>query len=180
MSTSGKLIPFGYTIPDAETRLQEIMSIPDTLLLDIRFRPVSRYRPQWNKKQLIARWGKWYAHNRKLGNINYRDRSQLIVLVEPEPTITEVAYYLEGGYNVVVMCACKEYDTCHRKLVIELIQQRQVSFPHCPECGELLTRDPWGYPCIVEGQEVCETCMIVYELFHTKATQEMSEIELHE
>jgi len=151
--------------------LQEIMSTPDTLLLDIRYRPVSRYRPQWNKKRLLARWGKRYAHSSKLGNINYRDRTLPIVLVEPEPTITQVAYNLEGGYNIVVMCACKDEHTCHRTPVIELIQQRQASFPRCPECGELLTRDPWGYPCMIDGQEVCETCMIVYELFHTRAQE---------
>jgi len=178
MNTPGTLIPFGYTIPDAETRLQEMMNTPDTLLLDIRYRPASQYRPQWNKKRLLAQWGKRYTHSRELGNINYRDRSLPIVLLDPEPTITTAAHFLESGYTIVVMCTCKDYDTCHRKLVVELIQQRQASFLRCPECGGLLTRDPWGYPCIVDGQEVCETCMIVYELFHTKATQEMSEIEL--
>jgi len=177
MTTPGKLIPFGYTIPDAEKHLQEIMSDPETLLLDIRLRPVSRYRPQWNKSRLKAQWKGRYAHSRKLGNINYQDRSQPIVLLDPEPTITTAARYLEGGYTIVVICACKDEETCHRKLVVKLIQQRQASFPRCPDCGELLTRDPWGYPCIVEGQEVCETCMIVYEVFHTKATQDTSEVE---
>jgi len=177
MTTVGKLIPFGYTTPDAEQHLHEIMGDPETLLLDIRLRPVSRYRPQWNKSRLKAEWKGRYAHCRTLGNVNYKDRSQPIVLLAPEPTITTIARYVEGGYTIVVMCACKDYDTCHRKTVIERIEQRRASFPRCPECGELLTRDPWGYPCIVEGQEVCETCMIVYELFHTNSKGHTSDVE---
>ena len=178
MSIPGILIPFGYATSDAEPRLHELMSNPSTLLLDIRYRPISRYRPQWNKSRLQAQWGKRYKHCRTLGNINYKDRSLPIVLLDPEPTITIVAQHLEGGNNIIVMCACKSYDECHRKPVIEQVEQRRVdlkehleqwqaSLPRCPECGDVLTRDAWGYPCIVEGQEVCETCMIVYELFHT-------------
>ncbi len=100
MSALGTLIPFGYAIPDAETRLNEIMSDPETLLLDIRSRPVSRYRPQWNKSRLKAQWGRRFAR--------------------------------------------------------------------CPECGDLLTPDFFGEPCMVEGQVVCETCMIVSELFQRR------------
>ena len=117
------------------------MSNPYTLLLDIRYRPISRYRPQWNKSRLQAQWGTRYKHCRTLGNINYKDRSQPIVLLDPEPTITIVAQHLESGNNIIVMCACKSHDECHRKPVIELIQQRQASFPRCPECGDVLTRD---------------------------------------
>ncbi len=168
MSNPGRLIPFGYTIPDAETRLNDIMSDPGTLLLDIRSRPVSRYRPQWNKSRLKAQWGRRYAHSRNLGNINYKDRSLPIVLRAPEPSITTAARFLERGSTIVVVCACKDYDICHRKLVTELIEQRRASFPRCPECGDLLPPDFFGEPCVVEGRVVCETCMIVSDLFQRK------------
>ncbi len=174
MSALGTLIPFGYTISDAEIRLQEIMSNPGTLLLDIRSRPVSRYRPQWNKSRLKAQWGRRYAHTRNLGNINYKDRSLPIVLRAPEPSITTAARFLERGYSIVVLCACKDDATCHRKLVTELIEQRRASFARCPECGDLLTPDFFGEPCVAEGQVVCETCMIVSELFQRRGTYDDS------
>jgi len=30
---------------------------------------------------------------------------------------------LQHGYSVVLLCACKDYETCHRKVVAEMIQQ---------------------------------------------------------
>ena len=120
----GTLYHCGYTAPGAEAEIEQFMRDPHTLLLDIRLRPLSRWRPMWNKKQLQARWGKRYLHCRDLGNVNYNDRSLPIVLCNPGPPLTLAAWCLGRGYSLVLLCACKEYVTCHRKVVVELLEQR--------------------------------------------------------
>src|SRR5258708_26699039 len=73
---TGKLIPFGYATKDAEERLAELMQDENMMLMDIRLKPVSRWRPVWNRDALSAAWKRRYFWvGFKLGNKNYnKDR----------------------------------------------------------------------------------------------------------
>ncbi len=121
----GTLYTLGYAAPGSSDALEELMTASEVLLVDIRLRPRSRWWPVWNKKQLRERWGSRYTHEKKLGNDNYRDRSLPVVLHGPSPeqSIAGAAALLQHGYSVVLLCACKDYETCHRKVVAEMIQQ---------------------------------------------------------
>ena len=121
----GTLYTLGYATPGAADELEEVMHDTSVLLIDVRVRPQSRWWPLWNKKQLRARWAGRYTHEKRLGNINYRDHSLPVVLHGPhvEQAIEGAVSLLRQGYSLLLLCACKEYDTCHRKVVAEMIQQ---------------------------------------------------------
>ncbi len=120
----GTLYTLGYATPGATAELEEVMQDESVLLIDIRLRAGSRWWPTWNKKQLRERWAGRYTHEKRLGNSNYRDRSLPVVLHGPhvEQAIVGAVALLHQGYSLVLLCACKDYETCHRKVVAEMIQ----------------------------------------------------------
>jgi uncharacterized protein (DUF488 family) len=121
---TGILYTLGYTHPDATTTLQTLMtSDPKMLLIDIRYSPRSRWFPQWSKKQLQASWGDRYQHMKALGNVNYHLADAPIQLLDPEMGIRWVVEQLQAGYSLILLCACREYDRCHRKVVEEQVMQ---------------------------------------------------------
>ncbi|GLV56332.1 hypothetical protein KDH_31730 [Dictyobacter sp. S3.2.2.5] len=117
----GTLYPRGYAALDADQQVEVLMQSSDTLLLDIRLNPTSRWRPQWRKSALQERWRDRYIHKRDLGNVNYRN-DQPIQLLNPARGIEEVAQMLRRGSSLVVLCACKDYEMCHRHTVVELLK----------------------------------------------------------
>ncbi len=119
----GMLYTLGYAVPGSGDALEELMRASEVLLVDIRLRPRSRWWPVWNKKQLRERWGARYTHEKQLGNVNYRERSLPVQLVGPnvEQAIAGLVALLEQGYSVVLLCACREYESCHRKVIAEMV-----------------------------------------------------------
>ena len=121
---SGTLYTLGYLHPDGATTLMAVMaSDPMTLLVDIRYSPRSRWLPRWSKKQLQATWGDRYRHVKALGNVNYRLADAPIQLLDPETGIRWAVEQLRAGYSLILLCACREYDRCHRKVVEEQVMQ---------------------------------------------------------
>jgi len=121
--TLGTLYTLGYAAPGSSAVLEEVMTVSEVVLVDIRLRPRSRWWPVWNKKQLRERWGSRYTHEKQLGNVNYQDRLLPVQLMGPnvEQAIAGLEALLVQGYSVVLLCACKEYETCHRKFVADMI-----------------------------------------------------------
>lgn len=117
----GTLETIGYLEADAEERIAAFLAQPATSLIDIRLTPYSRYWPTWNKPMLKARYGRQYAHLRGLGNVSSHDRNQPIHLLSPETHIQHLAEQLLRGHSYLLLCACKHYERCHRKVVYERI-----------------------------------------------------------
>lgn len=132
----GVLYTFGYAGAGAGAgdALDAVMLAPMMLLVDIRLRPQSRYWPVWNKKHLLARWGSRYTHEKQLGNVNYKNRSLPVQLcgLRVEQAILGLVALLKQGYSVTLLCACRDFETCHRKVVAELIQHGMQGV--CPAC----------------------------------------------
>src|SRR5258708_34150208 len=120
---TGKIVPFGYAAKGAEERLAEPMQDENMMLMDIRLKPVSRWRPVWNRGALSAAWKRRYFWvGFKLGNKNYNNDLP-IELVDPSG-VSSVIELLRQDQHVVLLCACKHYEKCHRKVVTELVQQQ--------------------------------------------------------
>jgi uncharacterized protein (DUF488 family) len=117
-----QLHTLGYAAPDAEQQLATLMADPSILLVDIRYNPRSRWRPQWNKKALQAAWGDRYRHVQALGNVNYRLPDAPIQLLDADAGIQWAGETLQAGYSLILLCACRDYERCHRKTVKELIE----------------------------------------------------------
>lgn len=115
----GKLVPFGYSVPGAAAHLETLMCDEQTYLVDIRSAPGSRRLPQWNKSVLQAKYGRRYLWlGETLGNVNdHHDRP--IVLANPGAGIPRLINGLSKGYTLVLLCTCKQYETCHRRAVVE-------------------------------------------------------------
>jgi hypothetical protein len=99
--------------------------------VDIRLRPASRWNSAWNRDALTRQWGIRYLwKGDSLGNRNYKpeDRSKGILLANPEKGVAEVVQLLKGGYQVILLCACKRAESCHRTRVADLIQAHFSTF----------------------------------------------------
>ena len=119
--TIGTVATIGYTEPDALQRIDTFVAQPRAYLVDIRLKPWSRWNPFWNRTNLQARYPYRYVHLAGLGNVNYGQRDQPIQLVDPAPHIAHLAEMLTHGTSYLLLCACKDYARCHRKVVYELL-----------------------------------------------------------
>ncbi len=117
----GTVHSFGYAGgEDAQARLDALMENEATFLLDIRYRPVSRFRPQWNRAALSERYGSRYAWVPSLGNQNYQHKERAIALaIGHGQAVRNAAQLVASGLSLVLLCACKDERHCHRTLVIE-------------------------------------------------------------
>ncbi|GCE16996.1 DUF488 domain-containing protein [Dictyobacter kobayashii] len=125
------LYPIGYAAPGSEDLVLSLMhSYPQALLLDVRLRARSRWFPAWNRRALETRWGERYIHELRFGNVNYQYPRRPIELADPDAVVPWAASLLLQGYHLLVLCACKDYARCHRKVVVERIYQRCVEGVH--------------------------------------------------
>jgi hypothetical protein len=116
----GTVHSFGYAGGlDAEARLDALMEHEATFLLDIRYRPLSRFRPSWNRAALSDRYGPRYGWVQALGNQNYQHKERGIALAEGHgQAIRDAAQLVASGLSLVFLCACKDERRCHRTLVL--------------------------------------------------------------
>ena len=89
----------------------------DALVVDIRWSPDSRV-PGWRQSYLARTLGARYHYVRELGNVCYR--------VGPPVQIADLAAGLgilrELPSPLILLCACRDYETCHRRDVGEALR----------------------------------------------------------
>lgn len=120
-----QIVAIGYTEEQAQERIDAFLAQSTKhLLVDIRERPYSRWRPAFNQGALRTHYGEQYRHIQALGNTNFSDPTKGIVIRNPDKGIFEVRMLLDAGYSLMLMCACKHYERCHRKVVVELIREQ--------------------------------------------------------
>jgi uncharacterized protein (DUF488 family) len=130
----GSLETIGYTESDAARRIATFMRQPTAFLIDIRFSPRSRLWV-WNKSALQAIYCPTgdhlsrYVHLKELGNVNFKDPKLPITLYQPDTPAQALATALSAGCSFLLLCACKHYETCHRKVVYELVLARLADLP---------------------------------------------------
>ncbi len=120
----GCLCPLGYAAK-IDSVVEEVMqAYSAAVLLDIRFVARSRWYPRWNKGVLQAKWGGRYVHEKRLGNVNYQYSDCPIELLDPEAALPSLLVQLQQGVIFLLLCACRDYSRCHRKVVAEYILRR--------------------------------------------------------
>lgn len=132
----------GYRNTDDCRRLNRFLDEGDEqaacrLLVDIRYRPLWPYHPQWSRKQLQARYCHRYRYLHALGNTHYDSSDLPIELVDEQAGLTCLVGWLQAGWDLILLCACADAATCHRRLVAERLQQWVKDDPriqvHLPE-----------------------------------------------
>jgi hypothetical protein len=124
--TIGTLYTIGYGAKSAPCTLETLLSEPGTRLVDVRLHPGSHRHPEWRTKALERRYGERYAHVPAFGNVHYRTPGQPIQLADPETGVRWVIPLLHQGWSLVLLCVCKDYEQCHRKVVFDLLTLRLV------------------------------------------------------
>ncbi|GHO68803.1 hypothetical protein KSC_076950 [Ktedonobacter sp. SOSP1-52] len=117
----GQVYLLGYAAPDAAEQLEQWMADASVVLVDIRLAARSRWLRQWNKGWLVRQWGDRYVHESRLGNLNYRDRSQPIKIRDLLGGLATVTDLLSQGRSVVLLCACMDESHCHRRVVADAL-----------------------------------------------------------
>jgi uncharacterized protein (DUF488 family) len=85
------------------------------VVADIRFSPSSRH-PAWRQTALKRTLEVWYHHVPTLGNRNYKGGPVEIVDLDAG---LEVVHELLEASPVLLLCACRDVQRCHRRLVAE-------------------------------------------------------------
>jgi uncharacterized protein (DUF488 family) len=128
--------PLGYSVPGASEHLDALMQDEKMVLVDTRLSPRSRWQPQWNKKALQEQYrGRYLWLGATLGNKNYNNGGPIKLADPDNPTdgIARLVTGLQKGYSLVLLCACKDYGQCHRKVICELLHQAMPEVEICTE-----------------------------------------------
>jgi hypothetical protein len=120
----GGVYTYGY---DGKNRAALIAFLGERegVLVDIRMTPFGS-APDWNKPELIAALGDRYVHVQALGNVNYRTGGP-IQLSDKALGVQTVEQLAAKHGAVVLMCACASYESCHRRIVAELLRGRSMA-----------------------------------------------------
>lgn len=113
---TAKVYTFGYGgIPAAV--LAQMLDLLDADLFDIRYSAGSM-NPDYSGKRLAERLGFRYNHIRPLGNENYKRDNAPIKIMDYAAGLIAIQC---NPKPVVLMCACREYDSCHRHTVSQML-----------------------------------------------------------
>jgi Protein of unknown function (DUF4031) len=121
---ASRVYPVGYSSYQSAEYVEQLMSNPSMLLIDIRSKPYS-WRSEWQSDALKAKYGKRYRlAGAYLGNVNHQlPNGWPIKIADPETGIGGLVRYLNEGYDLILLCQCGSYDDCHRKVVVDLLQK---------------------------------------------------------
>jgi uncharacterized protein (DUF488 family) len=121
-----KVYSLGYAQPGAEHQLEEMMQEPSMLLIDTRKWPYIKpgkgkdyWVKTWDRSALAEKYGERYHWaGEHLGNPNAFNGGPL-ALINPIRGINGLLYYLSRGSSLVLLCGCKQYERCHRSLIVQ-------------------------------------------------------------
>ncbi len=110
----------GYNPRGAAQTLEALMAGERVLLIDTRKTPWSQ-RPEWRQAALCKKYGKRYRWAGKyLGNANHANGGPIRV-VDHVTGLRGLRMYLSEGYRLVLLCACSDYERCHRKVITQML-----------------------------------------------------------
>jgi len=120
----GAIYTLGYSQHNAASTLERLLRQPRILLLDVRYQPICRWNPAWNRADLAARYGEQYRWEPRLGNVNYWSQTRPIHFPTGyRQAVRETANLLCAGTSLVLLCCCRDERSCHRSLVAKLVQE---------------------------------------------------------
>lgn len=129
--------------------LLELAKKHDALLVDIRYYPWGKKRPEWQQRNLHQVFGERYRFIRALGNEEFG--TGVIRLHDYPAGLAAIQELVRAGQSIILFCACARPETCHRSEVAKTLDLdgykgiKELSFPKEPSPWD----DPegffWGY-----------------------------------
>jgi hypothetical protein len=113
--------PIGYSAGGAQDHIEQLLLDPKVLLIDTRHKPYS-WRESWCQEALEKKYPTQYKWaGAYLGNVNHNNGLP-IQIANPRVGIHGLQTYLNEGYDLILVCQCPSYESCHRKKIVELLQ----------------------------------------------------------
>ncbi len=130
----GRVATVGYHQPQAWQIVTRMVAEQGWLLVDIRADRHS-YLEEWSGASLLRHFRKRYHTVPELGEVNQPASAHpihSIQLLDQATGLSKVGLLLEAGSDCLLLCACPDWQRCHRRLVAELLQQvyRRLSVTH--------------------------------------------------
>jgi uncharacterized protein (DUF488 family) len=112
------LYTLGYTGIKPAQLLAKAIEL-QAIVIDTRYSPRSR-TPQWNGMELARLLGQRYQHLPALGNVNYKTAGPIEINLPKVGTQQMIS--ILNDQAAILLCACPDVSTCHRKIVAEMVQ----------------------------------------------------------
>jgi hypothetical protein len=160
MSSSIKIYTAGYGAGWTPEQLKHKAEELDAVVIDTRLNPRSSSL-QWDRKSLKKLLGFRYQHEGRFGNLNYKGGP--IRLMDPAGALAGLVPKLLESNSTILLCGCRNVDTCHRKTVAELLAERfglpieHLAPPVSASAGTikcLTIRQPWAWAIIHAGKDI--------------------------
>lgn len=120
----GTLYTLGYAGLRDATDLRARLGNDAEIVIDIRMRPYSNNRAfSTATRRTVEEAGYGYRHLVGLGNVEYRTGGTRLARPEEIGTLVDL---LRAGIHVAIMCACRDADSCHRRVVAGLARQQMA------------------------------------------------------
>lgn len=123
---TASLATFGYAskVLDVEWEFQQVLCVNHhALIVDTRLAPWCRWSMLWQRDRLAARYGEHYQwHGQLLGNIHHDQPGKPIALANEAEGIALLCRWLEQDITLILLCACAEYERCHRKVIYDKVK----------------------------------------------------------
>ena len=100
--------------------LKDFCDNKDIIIIDIRYSPYSKMRIFWNKDYLSGVFKDKYIHIKELGNMNYKGKE--IKINDLDTGLSKIKSFISK--DVILLCSCKDYNKCHRKIISEEISKK--------------------------------------------------------
>lgn len=117
----GRLTTIGSHQPEAWQIVTRMVAEQGWHLVDIRSQP--SFLAEWTAQSLRWHFGYSYHIDTEFGNLHELDYDQPVKLADPAIGLAKVGEYLEAGINCLLLCACPNWQHCHRKQVVTLLHQ---------------------------------------------------------
>jgi hypothetical protein len=118
----GRVATIGYHQPQAWQIVTCMVCEQGWHLVDIRSSRRS-YLDEWSGSFLRRHFRSSYHAVPELGDVNHLAPENPMQLADPATGLAKVTTWLEAGIDCLLLCACPQWQRCHRRLVAALLQQ---------------------------------------------------------
>ncbi len=118
----GRIATIGYYQPQAWQIVTRMVCEQGWHLVDIRSNRRS-YLEEWSGSSLLRHFRYSYHAVPELGDVNQLAPANPTQLLDPTTGLAKVGLLLEAGMDCLLVCACPDWQHCHRRLVATLLKQ---------------------------------------------------------
>ena len=121
--TTTEVLTIGYGGKMPDLFFEELESMKVDVVVDVRENPFRAFLSAYTKKGLEKCLGDRYVWIRELGN---KSRELPPTLVDEEEGLRKLRELMKKHRRIVLLCAEKDENRCHRNYIKKLIEGRQV------------------------------------------------------